>query len=496
MKRIKMICNLHYKLGEVDKRLFGSFAEHMGRVIYSGIYEPENQNSDEDGFRKDVLTAVRKGGITTVRYPGGNFVSSYNWEDGIGPKEKRPTCLDLAWKSIEDNSFGTDEFMRWVRKAKVIPMMAVNLGTRGIMDAVHYLEYCNIEEGTKYSNLRVENGRKSPYNIKLWCLGNEMDGKWQIGHKTAQEYGRLAAETSKAMKEVDPSIETVLCGSSLKTMDTFPEWEMQVLEEAYEYVDYIALHQYFGGQEMGTERFLSQADEIREYIDVVISACKYTKAKNRSRNNLSISFDEWGVWTQQSCETVREAEEKRWQKAPAISEMIYTFEDSLLFAGMLMAFMKRAGSVKIACQALIANISSMIMTEAGGGLWYQPNYYPFAAMSAYGVGTVMDTRTEENDGMLDTVTVLNGRHTEVVIFAVNRSVNEEIELEFCFEGIHPEEVIRHEIMHSEDRKSTNLVVHKLVRPVECNLSFLKGETLVSIIPALSWNVIRIGIRPA
>lgn len=308
MHKARIVINKDYKLGTIDDRIYGSFVEHMGRVVYSGIYEPGHPEADEDGFRKDVLAAVKEAGITNIRYPGGNFVSCYHWEDGIGKKEERPRRLELAWRAIETNEFGTDEFMKWCEKAGTEPLLAVNLGTKGLEDAVHYLEYCNFPGGTSYSDRRIENGRVEPYNVRMWCLGNEMDGHWQLGHKSASEYGRLARETAKAMKLIDPDIELVSCGSSLNTMATFPQWEEDSLEETYEYVDYISLHQYFDGHEKTTEEFLAQADAMDEYIKIVIAACDFIKAKKRSDKTLNISFDEWGVWTRHSDETVRECD--------------------------------------------------------------------------------------------------------------------------------------------------------------------------------------------
>lgn len=252
MMKGKLTCNAAYRKGMIDPHIFGSFVEHMGRVVYTGIYEPDHPTADKDGFRQDVLNLVREIGITSVRYPGGNFVSCYNWEDGVGPVALRPRKRELAWRSIETNEFGTNEFMKWASAVHVDPILAVNLGTRGIENAVQYLEYVNLPAGTKYSSLRKEHGFEQPYQIKRWCLGNEMDGTWQVGHKTATEYGRLAVETGKAMKLIDPSIQLIVCGSAKSDMPTFPEWDLEVLDHVYGVADYLALHQYYGGQAMGS----------------------------------------------------------------------------------------------------------------------------------------------------------------------------------------------------------------------------------------------------
>lgn len=214
MKKAQVIIDKEYIVGGIDKRIYGSFIEHLGRAVYEGIYQPESPFADEQGFRKDTLALVKECGVPIVRYPGGNFVSGYKWEDGVGPKEKRPSQVDLAWEVVETNQFGLNEFADWAKKAGTDVMMAVNLGTRGIQESKELLEYCNFKGGTQMSELRKSHGYEAPHNIKTWCLGNEMDGPWQIGHKTAEEYARLANETGKAMKILDPSIELVACGSS------------------------------------------------------------------------------------------------------------------------------------------------------------------------------------------------------------------------------------------------------------------------------------------
>ena len=198
-KSAKMIIDKEYKVAKVDKRIYGSFIEHLGRAVYDGLYQPGNPLSDEDGFRKDVIEMVKELGVPIIRYPGGNFVSGYEWEDGVGPVENRPKRLDLAWRSLEKNEVGVNEFAKWLKKVNSEMMMAVNLGTRGIADACNLLEYCNHPGGTKYSDLRISHGVKEPHNIKVWCLGNEMDGPWQLGHKTMEEYGRLAEEADRSV---------------------------------------------------------------------------------------------------------------------------------------------------------------------------------------------------------------------------------------------------------------------------------------------------------
>lgn len=500
MKETKLICNKDFIVGRVDKRIFGSFVEHMGRTIYSGIYEPGHPCADDEGFRTDVLKLVREMGVTTVRYPGGNFVSCYDWRDGVGPREKRPTRLELAWRSVETNEFGLNEFVKWAQKADVSPILAVNLGTKGIENAVSLLEYCNHEKGTFYSDLRRHHGVEKPYGIRTWCLGNEMDGEWQIGHKTATEYGRLAQETAKAMKLVDPSVKLVVCGSSKSSMATFPDWEVETLLHTYDSVDYLALHQYYEGQQLGTAVFLAQSLDLERYIHTVRSICDCIKAKKHSKKDIYLSVDEWGVWEIPSDDVDSQLKSKPWQTAPAIGEQIYTMEDALLFASMMMVLLKNADRVKIACQSLLTNISACIMTARGGEAWVQPTYYPFAHLAKYGKGEVLLTRQngpcyscEEFEGVpyVDSVAVYQEDSGEITLFLVNRSEGEE-QL-FCCElqGFNPDYVLEHIQMYDRDKKATNQTNHHRICPHSDGDAKIENGLLMATLKPLSWNVIRL-----
>lgn len=489
----KIIINKHYQIGAVSPFLYGSFAEHMGRVVYSGIYEPDHSKADEDGFRTDVLKSVKNMGIRLVRYPGGNFVSGYHWEDGVGPRKDRPRKVELAWKSIETNEFGTDEFMKWCRKAGVEPMLCVNLGTRGMEDALHYLEYCNFPGGTYWSDLRIRNGHKEPYGVKYWCLGNEMDGPWQIGHKEAKEYGRIAAETGKAMKALDPSICLVASGSSLSSMPTFPEWDLTVLEEAYEVIDYLSLHQYYGGQEKGTKAFLSQSEDMEHYIETIRSAVRLVKARKRSDHEVKLAMDEWGVWSRPSNSVNEELKDTPWQVAPAISEQIYTLEDALLFASMMMVMLRNADSLKIACQALIANISSCIMTERGGESWLQTTYYPFYYISneTRGGVSLKTVEEEEKSADIDHAVVWNEDKRQLSVFLVNREEKEKATAFLQLEDFNKIKKADSIVLTANDPQTTNRENHQAVIPVETVNFTVTGDRICVELPPLSFDVLRI-----
>jgi len=499
-KKANMLIDKSFQIGKIDKRMYGSFIEHLGRAVYHGIYQPDHPLADEDGFRKDVMELVKELQVPIIRYPGGNFVSNYFWEDGVGSLDQRKKRLDLAWRSLETNEVGLNEFAGWTKKVDAEMMMAVNLGTRGTADACNLLEYCNHSSGTYYSDLRRAHGVENPHNIKVWCLGNEMDGEWQIGHKTPGEYGRLAAETAKAMKLIDPSIALVSCGSSFAAMPTFPEWEAITLDHTYEYVDYISLHQYYGNTGNDTADYLAMSQDMEHFIHTVISACDYIKAKKRSKKKMYLSFDEWNVWFHSSEADDDTMKNHPWQTAPHLLEDIYTFEDALMVGLMLITLMKHADRVKIACLAQLVNVIAPIMTEDEGGTWKQTIYYPFLHASLYGRGIalspILDTPKHDTSGHWDvtdieSVVVYNEEKEEVTIFAVNRNLGEDIILECDLRNFEGYRILEHIVLESDDLKKVNTYQQEGVRPKRRQDSILEGGKLTAMLHGASWNVIRL-----
>ena len=284
MRKVSVVLKADAVIGETDPRLFGAFVEHLGRCVYGGIYEPGHKTADKQGFRHDVLALVHELAPTIMRYPGGNFVSGYNWEDGVGPVHKRPRRLDLAWMSTEPNTFGTNEFIDWCRLAKIEPMLAVNLGTRNGDAARNLLEYCNHPKGTAWSDLRRAHGWKRPHDVKFWCLGNEMDGPWQMEMKTAHEYGRIATEAAKMMRWIDPRIELAACGSSGRSMPTFGAWEDEVLQHTFEHVEYISLHTYVNDYAQDTPALLAAPDLMDTFIEEVVAIADSVAARTVQKN--------------------------------------------------------------------------------------------------------------------------------------------------------------------------------------------------------------------
>ena len=498
MDNAKMILNKDYIVGPVDKRIYGSFIEHLGRAVYGGIYEPGHPTADKFGFRQDVSEMIKELQVPIVRYPGGNFVSGYNWEDGVGPVDKRPRRTELAWATIETNEIGTNEFITWAKEVGTEVMMAVNLGTRGADAARNLIEYCNLTQGTYWSDLRKSHGYSQPHNIKTWCLGNEMDGPWQIGTKTAEEYGRLACETAKVMKMVDPTIELVACGSSGSGMPTFAQWEATVLEHTYEHVDYISLHTYYGNLDNDTANFLSMALDMDAFIKSVVATCDYVKAKKRSKKNINLSFDEWNVWFHSN-----EADKKidRWSIAPPQLEDIYNFEDALLVGSMLITLLKNADRVKMACLAQLVNVIAPIMTENGGSAWKQTIYYPYLHTSVFGRGTVLntimkapkfDTKDFTDVSAIDATAVINDSNDEITIFAVNRHMENNITLDIELNGFGQFEVVEHIVLEHNDVKATNTKENpNNVVPNNNGNAAMEDGSIKASLKNLSWNVIRL-----
>ena len=487
-----------FTVGEVNPRLFGSFVEHLGRCVYTGIFEPEHPTADAAGLRQDVLDLVRELGVTVVRYPGGNFVSGYRWEDGVGPVENRPTRLNPAWGTLETNRFGLAEFMDFTAKAGAEPLLAVNLGTRGVQEACDLLEYCNHPGGSFWSDLRAKHGAKAPYRVRLWCLGNEMDGPWQIGHKTAAEYGRLAAETARAMRMIDPSIRLVACGSSSASMPTFPTWEATVLEETYDLVDYVSLHAYYEEQDGDTDSFLASAAGMEAFIESVVATCDYARARARSPKRLELAFDEWNVWYTSRFQA---APRPGWEEAPRLAEDSYTVTDAVVVGSLLITLLRHCDRVTLACLAQLVNAIAPILTEPGGPAWRQTTFYPFAQASRYARGQVLrvepscpshETARYGEVPLLHATATLDGATGAVTLLAVNRDRGRPLALTADVRGLGGGVAVEHLALADQDPTARNtLDAPNRVTPRRVGGASAEDGTLRATLPPLSWNVLRL-----
>ena len=480
---------------QVNPRIYGSFVEHMGRCVYGGIFEPGSPYSNEEGFRTDVLDLAREMGVTTVRYPGGNFVSGYQWEDGVGPKEERPTRLDLAWRSVETNQFGLNEFMKWIKLLDAEPIMAINLGTRGVLEAAQLIEYSNYPEGTTFSDLRKQHGVSEPHQIGVWCLGNELDGPWQIGHKSAEDYGKLAKETAKAMRLVDPDVKLVACGSSFEEMPTFGEWEETVLDHTFDEVENISMHAYYEKFDDDSLSFLASSARMDRFIKGVIERADKIAAKKGSDKKINISFDEWNVWYQKKFPGVDKLE---FVQAPRIIEDDYTVEDAVVVGSLLMTLIKNSERVDMACQAQLANVIGPIRTESGKPAWRQTSFFPFALTSKYGRGEVVDleieARTEnanlfENLPMVDSVATRDGDYLNV--FMLNRELKDSTDLSIELEALNIDHFVEGFLIGGENLDVQNTAEKpEAFSPDSISPSEIGTNGFSIALPKVSWSLLR------
>jgi alpha-N-arabinofuranosidase len=500
MYRAHLTIDPHFVVGPINRRLFGSFAEHLGRCIYDGIYEPTHPRADEHGFREDVIELVRELGVSTIRYPGGNFVSGYRWEDGIGPRDQRPRRLDLAWHSTETNQIGLDEFALWLDKVGSELMYAVNLGTRGIQDALDVLEYANVRSGTTLSDLRRSNGAEEPHDIRIWCLGNEMDGRWQIGHGTALEYARLAAKTARAMRQLDPDLELVACGSSSASMATFGEWERTVLEETYDEVDFISCHAYYEPRGGDFESFLASAVNMDRFIDDVVATADHVKAVRGSDKTINISFDEWNVWYQSRYNEVDKiTDPQAWPVAPRLLEDTYSVLDAVVFGNLLISLLRHADRVTAASLAQLVNVIAPIMTEPGGPAWRQTTFFPFALTSQFAQGSSLqlklDSPTYDTDqygevSLIDAVATHDDESGRTSVFAVNRSLTDEVTLTIDTTTLGDVTVSSATTLSDGDIHAANTLAEPERVAPRANSTARREAGLITItLPPVSWSVL-------
>lgn len=501
MSEVVVKLNTLNPIGTVSPYLFGSFVEHMGRCVYGGIFDPTDPSADEHGFRKDVLELTKELGVTLIRYPGGNFVSGYQWEDGVGPVENRPTRLDLAWRSIEPNTFGLNEFMAWAKKAGVEPMMAMNLGTRGVLEAAQLVEYANYPGGTTYSDLRQEHGVSDPHQIKFWCLGNEMDGPWQIGHKTAEDYGKLAAETAKAIRLVDPDVRLVACGSSFEEMPTFGEWESTVLDHSFDHVEMISMHVYYEKYGDDLLSFLASSARMDRFIQGVVDRADEAARKRGSDKKINISFDEWNVWYQKRFEGVSNL---TFRKAPRLIEDEYTVEDAVVVGSLMMTLLKHADRVEVAAMAQLVNVIGPIRTEPGAPAWRQTIFHPFSLTANNAKGQVLrididaptaDSALFKNLPLADAVATWDEESGTLVLFLLNRNLTESSTFELDFSELGELKFIEGKLIGGENLELTNNLENpNRVVPVDISPASVSGGRVEIELPRVSWSMLRFSVN--
>ncbi|GAB3575373.1 alpha-N-arabinofuranosidase [Leifsonia lichenia] len=488
-------------VGPVRRRTFGSFVEHLGRCVYDGIYEPGHPTANEDGFRLDVVDLVKELGSTTVRYPGGNFVSGFRWEDSVGPRENRPVRRDLAWHSLETNQVGLDEFSRWLKLTGSELMLAVNLGTRGIESALDLLEYANHPSGTALSDQRVANGTVEPHDIRMWCLGNEMDGPWQTGYLTADDYGKLAARTAAAMKMADKDLELVACGSSGSGMPTFGEWERVVLEHAYDHVDFISAHAYY--QERGGDlgSFLASSVDMQYFIDTVIATADHVGYRKKSTKKINISFDEWNIWYLDEHQASDEINDE-WRVAPRQLEDVYSVADAVVLGNLLITLLKNSDRVASASLAQLVNVIAPIMTEPGGDAWRQTTFFPFSVTSRLARGTVLrpvidaptySTAVHGDAAVVDAVATFDEETATGAVFLVNRDQTASRTVSIDVRDLGASRITEAVTLADDDVYAKNTIDDQTRVGLAPNTSAtIEDGRLTVVLPPVSWTAVAFG----
>ena len=458
---------------DMDRRLFGAFLEHLGRAIYTGVYEPGSPLADANGFRRDVLAAIKDLSVPIMRYPGGNFVSGYNWLDGVGPKGQRPTVLERAWNSLESNQFGTNEFIEWCRLVGTEPLLAVNLGTGTPEMAVALVEYCNVAKGTRWSDLRRAHGHEQPHGVRYWCLGNEMDGPWQMGHMPAREYGRKARDAARQMRVIDRGLTLIAAGSSNTILPTYLVWDRELLEECYDQVDGISLHNYYGNTEPltgnSTARYLAMNLDMERQIQEVAAVCDYVQGVKKSPKRLWLSFDEWNVWYRARG---GEFADGKGTFAPRLLEEIYNLEDALLVGGFVNTLLRQSARVRVGCLAQIVNVIAPLMTNATAVL-RQAIYFPYAWALEYARGRVLDLLVESETypitgrglrpdfarddqvPFVDVVATVDEEKRQGCVFMLNRDLEVDRELVLEWQDPTPTRVLACHTLTGPDLKASN-----------------------------------------
>ena len=503
MLTARLTIDPHFVVGPVNRRLFGSFVEHLGRCVYDGIYEPGHPTADAEGFRQDVIELVKELGVSTIRYPGGNFVSGFRWEDSVGPVAERPRRLDLAWHSTETNEVGLHEFSGWLDKVDSELMLAVNLGTRGTMAALDVLEYSNIASGTTLSDRRIANGKTDAFGVKMWCLGNEMDGPWQLGHRSADDYGKIASRTAKAMRQVDPSIELVACGSSSAHMPTLGEWERVVLTHTYDDVDFISCHAYYEEKNGDLGSFLASAVDMDHFIDSVVATADHVKAVLGSTKTINISFDEWNVWYIDRFETVDKIQGiDNWPVAPRLLEDSYSVADAVVFGNLLISLIRHADRVTSASLAQLVNVIAPIMTEPNGPAWRQTTYYPFALTSRLAQGVALEVKLETDSyatevygevAIVDAVATFDEETGLTSVFLVNRDQTHSVSVEIDTTALGDITVRETMTLSDTDVYAKNVLDDQERVVPQANDSVRATRDVLSLVlPPVSWTALSLG----
>jgi len=401
--KAKISVDLERTLGSIDDRVYGTFAEHIGRVIYGGLYDPESDVADADGLRTDVIEAVREMGSTIIRWPGGNFASGYHWRDGIGPKDQRPGRHDLAWDVFDPNTFGTEEFLAFCRKAGAAPYLNFNASTGDFDEAQGWIEYCNGRHPVPEVLARQAGPHPDPHDVKLWGIGNENYGWWQHAHASAESYAETLREWGKLAYWTDSSIEIVGVGAS-----PMPDWNWTVLTQAGRSMDYLSLHFYWNsmpsdpyhsvlagpiGSEAIMEGAWGMALEAQRKLGLV--------------RPVRFAIDEWGVWND-SQQGIRDSladlsKPMRYGLTPKIGidnkfEEFFDVKDALGVATWFNVMWRHPEKIALATYAQVVNTLAPLFVGENG-LVKQATFFPLAISAKESMGTALDVLVLTDEGV-------------------------------------------------------------------------------------------------
>lgn len=527
MKKAKVMVHPSYKIGEIDRRLFGAFLEPIGDWVYGGIYNPTHPTADDLGFRKDMIELTKELGIPAVRLPGGNFMSGWEWKDSIGPKDQRKAHLDLAWRQFETNEVGHDEYLEWAKRVGTEAIYTLNLGTGSSQDALHCVEYTNVEGGTYWSDLRKKNGYEKPHKVKTWCLGNEMDGPWQIDswERDPKGYGIKTREIAKIVKYIDPDCEVVVAGTSTPNNRTYPRWDLEVLNECYNKVDYLSLHYYHTAPEGDIGALMTASTVMDEFIENEIGACDLMKAHLHSDKTVMIAFDEYGV-------SFGKEKKKSTGRAGVIDDCTYNefseqlkrpfryndpknpennhhsnMLESLALSSVLMSLIRHADRVKVGCYT----IGLFQIGHDWDHVWKEIGYYPYEQFIRYARGTslrpAIDSPTYtsnaynlddfnqkpsyENVPYIEVCASHDEENGKAAIFVINRNWEEDMEVELDVSGFEGYHLVAHTEMQTDDLEAYNTYEDQKVVPVEITDTKIENGKINMKTKKLSFNVIRL-----
>ena len=534
MKKAKLTVHPSYRIGDISPRLFGAFLEPIGSMVNGSMYNPKHPEADEQGMRKDFYTALREAGLPCVRLPGGNFVSGWQWKDSIGPRAQRKEHLDMARFQYIPTDVGHDEYLQWAEKAGAQTIYTVNLGTGTLQDAADCVEYTNFESGSYWADLRRRNGREKPYKVKTWCLGNEMDGPWQIAsyEKDPRAYGILAHETSKAMKWVDPQIETVACVSSSPFLSHYPDWDLQALEECYSAVDYISLHHYHSAPPDLPQALLAGYQAFENYIRTEIALCDYIKTKLRTKKTMLLSLDEYGsmfrprgeahlgrngrqnadmfgVFNPERTYVRHDPDDWSTRRHPPVQNEMLT---ALGTVSTVLVMLRHADRIRIGCAT--GGLNCLCRTDREHA-WKGAAYYPFTQVIrwARGVSLLCPVECEKYDvpgyaiddmnqyegfDRVDTVqaaAALNEEEQELTVFVINADLEESQQFTLDARGFIGWELREHLEMFAASPEDANTWERpNTLLPRRAADTRFEGGVVTAQLKKASWNVFRFAPR--